>query len=96
MQKLIYAANAQLLPEGQSVDDACSTTNELYTYAGFLTGASVLSNFCSAHQSNYALQKVGVAVRNTLMVALYRKVLKLSPKGLQAESTGENCHANVQ
>ena len=43
-----YAANAQLLPEGQSVDDACSTTNELYTYAGFLTGASVLSNFCWA------------------------------------------------
>ena len=83
-----YAANAQLLPEGQSVDDACSTTNELYTYAGFLTGASVLSNFCSAHQE-FALQKVGVAVRNTLMVALYRKVLKLSPKGLQAESTGK-------
>ena len=46
------------------------------------------SNFC-ASASEFALQKVGVAVRNTLMVALYRKVLKLSPKGLQAESTGK-------
>ena len=83
-----YAANSGFLQDGQSVDDMCSTTNELYMFAGILTGASIFSNFCAAHQE-FALQKVGVAVRNTLMVALYRKVLKLSPKGLQAESTGK-------
>ena len=83
-----YAANVDFLLDGQSIDDVCSSTNELYMFAGILTGASILSNFCAAHQE-FALQKVGVAVRNTLMVALYRKVLKLSPKGLQAESTGK-------
>ena len=83
-----YAANVDFLLDGQTIDDVCSSTNELYMFAGILTGASILSNFCAAHQE-FALQKVGVAVRNTLMVALYRKVLKLSPKGLQAESTGK-------
>jgi ATP-binding cassette, subfamily C (CFTR/MRP), member 1 len=69
--------------------DTCETSvNDLYFFCGLLTVASVISNFCSAHQE-FALQKVGVQVRNTLMVALYRKVLRLSPKGLQAESTGK-------
>lgn len=49
--------------------------------------ASILQNFCTAHVE-FALQKVGISVRNSLMCALYRKVLRLSPKGLQAETTG--------
>ena len=35
------------------------------------------------------MQRLGVRVRNRLMCALYRKCLKLSPQGLQEETTGK-------
>ena len=57
----------------------------MYIYGLILTLAGVLQSFCQA-QSDYALQRLGVRVRNRLMCALYRKCLKLSPKGLQARS----------
>ena len=65
----------------------CTPQSKMYEYAILLAAASILQNFCAAHQE-FALQKVGISVRNSLMCALYRKVLRLSPKGLQAESTG--------
>ena len=65
----------------------CTSQSQMYRYAILLAAASILQNFCAAHQE-FALQKVGISVRNSLMCALYRKVLRLSPKGLQAESTG--------
>lgn len=65
----------------------CTSRGRLYEFAIILAVASILQNFCAAHQE-FALQKVGISVRNSLMCALYRKVLRLSPKGLQAESTG--------
>ena len=65
----------------------CVEKSTMYRYAILLAAASILQNFCTAH-AEFALQKVGISVRNSLMCALYRKVLRLSPKGLQAESTG--------
>ena len=68
--------------------DGCATNNELYFYALCMTLAGVLQNLCQAQQ-DYALQRLGVRVRNRLMCALYRKVLRLSPQGLQEETTGK-------
>lgn len=65
----------------------CTSRSKMYEFAILLAVASILQNFCAAHQE-FGLQKVGISVRNSLMCALYRKVLRLSPKGLQAESTG--------
>ena len=72
---------------GDLASTLCTSNSKLYTYGIWLAAASILQNFCAAHQE-FALQKVGISVRNSLMCALYRKVLRLSPKGLQAESTG--------
>jgi ATP-binding cassette subfamily C (CFTR/MRP) protein 1 len=52
--------------------DGCATNNELYFYALCMTLAGVLQNLCQAQQ-DYALQRLGVRVRNRLMCALYRK-----------------------
>ena len=65
----------------------CTAKRKMYEYAILLAAASILQNFCTAH-TEFALQKIGISVRNSLMCALYRKVLRLSPKGLQSESTG--------
>jgi ATP-binding cassette, subfamily C (CFTR/MRP), member 1 len=67
---------------------SCPTNQDLYYYALFLTLAGVVQNLCQAQQ-DYTMQRLGVRVRNRLMCALYRKVLKLSPLGLQEETTGK-------
>ena len=68
--------------------DNCASKNDMYFYALVLTLASVLQSLCQA-QSDYHLQRLGVRVRNRLMCALYRKCLRLSPQGLQEETTGK-------
>ena len=68
--------------------DDCPNNNQMYFYALLMTLAGVLQNFCQAQQ-DYAMQRMGVRVRNRIMCALYRKCLKLSPQGLQEETTGK-------
>ena len=67
---------------------SCPSNQDLYYYAMFLTLAGVVQNLCQAQQ-DYTMQRLGVRVRNRLMCALYRKVLRLSPLGLQEETTGK-------
>ena len=66
----------------------CATTSDMYVFALIMTLAGVVQNFCQAQQDFY-MQRLGVRVRNRLMCALYRKCLKLSPQGLQEETTGK-------
>ena len=66
----------------------CATDSQLYFYALIMTLAGVLQSLCQAQQ-DYALQRLGMRVRNRIMCALYRKCLKLSPQGLQEETTGK-------
>ena len=56
----------------------CPSNQDLYYYAMYLTLAGVVQNLCQAQQ-DYTMQRLGVRVRNRLMCALYRKVLRLSP-----------------
>ena len=67
---------------------SCPSNQDLYYYAMYLTLAGVVQNLCQAQQ-DYTMQRLGVRVRNRLMCALYRKVLRLSPLGLQEETTGK-------
>ena len=66
----------------------CASTMDMYRFALIMTLAGVVQNFCQAQQ-DYYMQRLGVRVRNRLMCALYRKCLKLSPQGLQEETTGK-------
>ena len=66
----------------------CASTMDMYVFALIMTLAGVVQNFCQAQQ-DYYMQRLGVRVRNRLMCALYRKCLKLSPQGLQEETTGK-------
>ena len=66
----------------------CASTMDMYVFALIMTLAGVVQNFCQAQQDFY-MQRLGVRVRNRLMCALYRKCLKLSPQGLQEETTGK-------
>ena len=52
----------------------CVEKSTMYRYAILLAAASILQNFCTAH-AEFALQKVGISVRNSLMCALYRNCL---------------------
>jgi ATP-binding cassette subfamily C (CFTR/MRP) protein 1 len=66
----------------------CPDNGQMYVYALMMTLAGVLQNFCQAQQ-DFAMQRMGVRVRNRIMCALYRKCLRLSPQGLQEETTGK-------
>jgi ATP-binding cassette subfamily C (CFTR/MRP) protein 1 len=66
----------------------CASNADMYVFALIMTLAGVVQNFCQASQ-DYYMQRLGVRVRNRLMCALYRKCLKLSPQGLQEETTGK-------
>jgi ATP-binding cassette subfamily C (CFTR/MRP) protein 1 len=66
----------------------CASNTDMYVFALIMTLAGVVQNFCQASQ-DYYMQRLGVRVRNRLMCALYRKCLKLSPQGLQEETTGK-------
>lgn len=60
----------------------------LYEAAGGLLAGSAVYVLCTAH-AQFTLSKMGLAVRCTLMAAVYRKCLKLDNAAVQNQSIGK-------
>lgn len=59
-----------------------------YAYVAVLFGSSVIQTVC-LHQYFFRVFRLGMNLRSTIVLAVYRKALRLSVTGRQEKSVGE-------